>query len=229
MTPEERNRLAEQWLETALKPHNASPRTGLEARILAAIEAERDVPRSPLPVPRFAFRVSRLVWPVAAGLALVLGLGLSMRWHNAKPADMAANPASQPLQGTSGIASAETVAQWPEHSVSGAARPSVAEAAAHESVASARLKPSPAERAVQQRAMLMQRESPRLEQFPAPRPLSEQERLLLAYLRATPQKEILLVAQRQAEDELRRQKEFTRDSMFPATGAAALDGTPEEK
>jgi hypothetical protein len=59
--------------------------------------------------------------------------------------------------------------------------------------------------------------------------LSEQEWLLLAYLRATPQKEILLVAQRQAEDELRRQKEFDRDSISTASGVTALDGTTEER
>jgi hypothetical protein len=76
MTPEERNRLAEQWLETALKPRIPEPRPGLESRIVAAIEAEKRASRSPSPFPRFAFRVPRFVCSIAAGLVLASGLAL---------------------------------------------------------------------------------------------------------------------------------------------------------
>ena len=37
-------------------------------------------------------------------------------------------------------------------------------------------------------------DEPKLEQFPSPRPLSTQERLLLLYLRETPQQEVLSAA-----------------------------------
>jgi hypothetical protein len=87
---------------------------------------------------------------------------------------------------------------------------------AHES---ARPEPLPPEQTIRRDALAIKRHirrprvastttiarGPRLETFPSPRPLSEQEQMLVGYVRHFPQ-EALLVAQRQARDEEEMQR-----------------------
>lgn len=127
------------------------------------------------PPRRFVFALPRFAWAAAAALALcIIAIGI---WQHRKPAEVAHAPA-QPA----------AIAQLP----AALATPGIAP------------QPAPAVKRLHKipTQELALREPPRQDQFPSPEPLSDQERLLLTYLRTTPREEVLVaVAQLQAERE----------------------------
>jgi hypothetical protein len=187
MNREEREQFAERLLDQALQQYSAAePRPGLEASILHKLAN-----RSPQPWYSL-FAVPRFIWPLAATAALlVIALGT---WQYRKPAPHPSEVAQTPPPAAA-IASSEIESPV---AVSPAATP----------IATRGHKTQPPQ--------LARRESPpelpRREQFPSPAPLSDQELLLLTYLRTTPRDEVILaVAQREAERE-QEMEQFFNDS-----------------
>ncbi len=186
MNREEREQFAERLLDQALQQYSAAePRPGLEARILQDLANRR-------PQPWYSvFATPRFIWPLAATaalLAIVLGT-----WQYRKPAPHPSEVAQTPAPAAA-PASSETKSPI-------AVSPTVSP------VATRRHTPH-----APQLARQSPPELPRREQFPSVAPLSDQELLLLTYLRTTPKEEVLLaVAQREAERE-QEMEQFFNDS-----------------
>jgi type VI protein secretion system component VasF len=179
MNDEQRDKSAERWLDSALDRYSdAEPRPGFETRLLATITCERE---------RRTRKARLWTWAavtVAAAAVVVIVVGLSMGRHTDERPAMVANtsPAAAnevPPQPTPNAGTTLTHAAGPDHSIARKpvpriARPPAVVAAANRSV-------------------------PKQPQFPTPAPLSEQERLLLAYVRYTPKQEIeAVLEQKQA-------------------------------
>jgi hypothetical protein len=178
MKPEDQKRSIDQLLDAGLRHYShAQPRLGLEGRVLARLHAER----------------KRIVqdswWPEAAVLATVALIALAA-WVAGKPG------------GISGIVGAP-------HSGSPAtdSRPDIVLAPAPAASAIVR-SPSPRHRARKSRLRepLEVASAPKLDQFPSPRPLSEQERLLAHYV-AQYANQAVLVARARTEF-LQRQEQL---------------------
>ena len=169
MNPEEREKLADQFLDAALKQYSAAePRPGLETRILANLA---------MATPHRPFAFPRIAWAAIAAFALLaITFGI---WQHRRPVQTAHAPAvfvpsvpaplppppAAPIQTTQPVALATRRHKVP-------------------------LPKPPVQEAMRQ------------DQFPSPQPLSDDERLLLTYLRTTPREEVLVVlAQLQAERE----------------------------
>jgi hypothetical protein len=183
MNREEREQFAERMLDQALQQYSAAePRPGLEARILTNLANRRAQPWYSL------FTMPRFIWPLTATVALLaIALGT---WQYRKPA-------LHPSEVARTLAPATTTA-------SSEIKPSVVSSAAT-SIASRRHTAQPPQLARREPSP----ELPRREQFPSPAPLSDQELLLLTYLRTTPREEVLLaVAQREAEREQEMERFF---------------------
>jgi hypothetical protein len=182
MNREERERLVDGVLDRALGPQAVEPRTGLEERILAKL------PAAP------ARRWWQWMWIPALAAAAVLAVVIGMRlMHQEAP---------QPVQ-------AKKAVETPKQEV--AARPDapmVKKATPPRVIA----KQAPWRRMVAgpkveiARAIPSQ-ELPRQAVFPAPLPLTEQERLLLAFVRHQRPQAELVASEQQAERE-RVQKYF---------------------
>jgi len=176
MNPRDNDRL-DQWLDSALQQYrSAEPRAGLEGRILANMAAEKQP---------FALR---LRWGFAVATAAVI-CGTVVFWFETSshvPHTNKAVAVQAPIEhrNTSHLSQ-----QTPEH-VAGKLRMKNV---------TARPRSAPKIKAVDLAS------EPRLEQFPSPSPLSEEEKLLKEFVRNSPQ-EAVLVAQAQAE----RQKELDR-------------------
>lgn len=170
MEPRDHDRIAEHWLDTALKQYGeAEPRAGLEGRILANLRAANEQPAA-----------RRNWWPVVAAVAAIVLGGATIfvirgrfaakqeiaRVHTAPAVEI---PASQNA-GHPPTRMAAAVRQRARRFVQSSQPSRVVEAAT----------------------------GPRLEQFPSPRPLSEQEKVLANYV-AQFHKEAVLVARVQAE------------------------------
>ena len=170
MDPNRTERDVDQWLESALSQYGkAEPRAGLESRVLANLQAERN---------RIA---SRRRWWWAAGSAAALAAIVAGVWVG--EAGRGRNPGS--TAGTSTTTRREAVRRLipPEPA------PQVAHPARE--VAQRR----PANRAVRDLAVAR---TPKLAQFPSPQPLSEQEQVLVSYVANYPES-AALVAQARAE------------------------------
>ncbi|MGP0017382.1 MAG: hypothetical protein ACLPHP_02340 [Candidatus Sulfotelmatobacter sp.] len=167
-------------LDAALAKYAAvEPRAGLEGRVLANVQAERDR------VPNRAW----WRWSLAGALAALVVVALALAWRSGKPSHPAvANQFSTaphvPKQPTTPV-----VATGGRNEVRGnQARPQ--------------------ERAALRRAGMLRPQSkvdagnPKLDQFPSPRPLSEQEKILESYVANYPE-HAALIARARAE-ELRR-------------------------
>jgi hypothetical protein len=186
MNREEREQFAERLLDQALQQYSAAePRPDLEARILHNLANRRTQPWYSF------FAMPRFIWPLMATAALLaIALGT---WQYRKPA-MHPSEVAQ----TSAPAATRTIVP-PEIAPSSAVSPTATPIATRRHTAQppqlARREPPP--------------ELPRREQFPSPAPLSDQELLLLTYLRTTPREEVLLaVAQREAEREQEMERFF---------------------
>jgi hypothetical protein len=185
MNNDERKQSADRWLDAALERYSdAEPRPGFETRLLASVAAEREskAPRRQI-----------WMWAAVAAAAVVVVLALTVsRISRQTPATpMVANshqrqpsPAPEPhpeVRANAATANAnaptpgerQLVASRPLHRT----RPVI--------VASANR---------QEHGEVIRRP-----QFPTPAPLSEQERLLLAYVQSTPKHELeSVIAQKQA-------------------------------
>ncbi len=198
MNPEERDRLAERWMDAALRrTAQAEPRPGLEQRILAQLAAAENQPAQ---APWWRFPMFRFALPVmAAALVLVLVLTLSRHATNA------------PAVNTAGTTAVQARPQSPPSTtVSANASPAA-------TVRSSPQRTRRTQRKPQRGSMVVALSAPRLEQFPAPSPLSEQEQLLLRYLQRTPVTEIAAVI---AENR-RFEEERLRELENPAPRAPA--------
>jgi hypothetical protein len=163
MKLDDRERSADEWLAIALKHYGAGePRSGLEERVLATLRFERE-------------RISAQrwdLWPVLAGLAVVVFLGAAIflgREHRIAPAGVAARH------------------MFP------AANKTAAKTATSFVLARKPLRPGAFSRSTARVS-----DNPHLSQFPSPQPLSEQEEILARYVRENTQ-EAMLVAQARAE------------------------------
>jgi hypothetical protein len=183
MNREEREQFAERLLDQALQQYSAAePRSGLETRILQNLAERRPQPWYSL------FAMPRFVWPLAVTAALLaIALGT---WQYRKPA-LHPSEVARTVAPAAPPAPSETK---PSVSISTAA-PVAPRRHQTQPAQLARREPSP--------------EIPRREQFPSVAPLSDQERLLLTYLRTTPKEEVLLaVARREAEREQEMEQFF---------------------
>jgi hypothetical protein len=170
MSPEERKHAAEQWLDEALAHHNAPPRAGLENRIVSHLQAyDRQQQR------RWIFVLAATA---AAAILAIVAAELPHAQQKPLPPTQAqargagthqANATATPRQSVN----AETVqAQTP---------------VAHKNTDS--------ENTTANAATLQSAQKQR--EFPAGKLPSEQARLLQAYLRQTPARELALVAEHQ--------------------------------
>jgi len=169
MDPNEREREVDQWLDSALRQYGkADARPGLEIRVLANLKAERDRIAAP----------HRWWWALgtaAAALAILAAVwvGHSIREGNRR--STAATSTTEP-RGESARVELATAPQ--------VARPA-------KEVAQRR----PPRHTVRSTKAAI---APKLEQFPSPQPLSEQEQTLMSYVAKYPDS-AALVAQAQAE------------------------------
>jgi len=164
MDPTNRNEIEkklDRWLDAALGhySHEAEPRMGLEARVLATLEADRREREQ-----------NRYRWPwrlvLSAGVAaLLIVVIVRAPWPSARrtPSTPSVGTASGATTGTERNPHPPVAAEMTSHPNPGV---SVRRTRTHFPVVS-------------------EAPAPRLAQFPAPRPLSEQERLLVALMNNT--------------------------------------------
>jgi hypothetical protein len=174
--PKERERDIGQWLESALGQYGkVEPRTGLESRLLANLRVERN---------RIA---SRRRWWWATGAATALAVIVAAVWVG--EGDRERNPGSKAGVSTSASSSTMTHREAAPRPI----EPRPALGATHAVTAAA--KHGPTTRPLRDLAV---GRTPKLAQFPSPRPLSEQEKILMSYVAQYPQT-AALVAQDRAE------------------------------
>lgn len=182
----DRERLAGSWLEASLRQYGeAEPRPGLEGRVWAKLRAERE------PGPDGSWS-----WAVALAVLLAVMVGGGIFW--------ARGPGALP-ETTSGHRSPPLVPK-------GAPAP-LATTEARSPAVSALLSSAP--RRVARRSAAAVGDEPRLEQFPSPRPLSEQEEMLARYVQEETQ-EAKLVAKAQTEMLKKESLEFEQLINSPA-------------
>jgi hypothetical protein len=177
----------DQWLESALSQYGkAEPRGGLESRVLASLRAERN---------RIAFArrwwwAAGMATATAVAIAVALWVGESGREKNrVSMAGVSTPRKTENLRSTQPQPSAQ-IAHPPNETA----------------------KVRPANRPVRGLAVA----TPKLEQFPSPQPLSEQEKILVSYVTKYPEI-AALVAQDQAEsmkrDRAEEAAEVAKDSV----------------
>lgn len=175
-------------LDAALAKYAAvEPRAGIEERILANMRAEQA--RVP---DRAWWRLS--VVGVAVALATVVIVSLALVWVSGKPTQVVrqnhpstSTQGSRP-SGTQVAAIGEAAGHPEERGHTGKA--AVRDIQLHPQLHS-RPRPLPRPNAEAVTAAV-----PKLDQFPSPRPLSEQERILQAYVAAYPEDSVLLARAR---------------------------------
>ncbi len=182
MDPIERERDVDQWLDAALSQYGkAEPRAGLESRVLANLQTERNQI-----APRW-----RWWWAVGSATALAAMVVAVWFWQSGR----AVRPGA-----TAGISTTTHREQ-----ARGSIEPAPAAKIAHpaggypaKQVATHR----PASRPLRNLSVAA---TPKLDQFPSPRPLSEQEQILMSYVARYPEN-AALVAQAQAEEREREEE-----------------------
>jgi hypothetical protein len=190
--PSERDALDHELDAALAKYATAEPRTGLEQRILASLRAEQT---------RSAER-SWWRWPalgvIAAAVIVVAGF---LVWRSEKPAhDITAH---QPA--VHGDKQTETHSA--KNDMVNPVRP-----------AEPAVTKTPAKHSVHHLQAVAS--EPRLDHFPSPRPLSEEEKLLVRYVQDFPQ-EAVMIAKAQAEFE--REMENPREDQAPGTNSVQPD------
>jgi hypothetical protein len=179
MNDEDLNKFAYQWVDSALDRYtDAEPRPGYETRLLATIRA--------------AERPGRRAWwiwaPVAAAAAVIIAtIVLSTTHRDRSRVPDIANVTPTRTQSPS----------VPQQ------QPSTVPPTGEKTVTVARKRPTTPHASVNEVQVVAVATNttapPKQPQFPTPAPLSEQERLLLAYVRNTPAQEIqTVIAQKEA-------------------------------
>jgi hypothetical protein len=186
MDPMNHNNNVEPWLESALGQYaSAEPRAGLEGRILANLQAER----------RRMTQRKRWWWASAGTVAAAAAIALAV-WlgHNDR--------AHAPGGGT--MTARRDAGAEPRPMVSPEVPPltSPAQRATKDCVVTG-LCPVHARRS---------HAAPRLDQFPAPAPLSDQEKLLARYVQQFPQRAALIA---RAQTELQQRTELEMAAPWP--------------
>lgn len=183
MNPTNKERDIDQWLESALRQYSqAEPRAGLEGRVLANLQVERNRAAAP----------SR--WWLALGTATAAAVAIAVAvwvWqssHEMRPRNTAVILTTAQQEDVR-----ESIKTGPVPKISHAAVSTPARQVA---------KHNPASNPVRGLAVAT---TPKLEQFPSPQPLSEQEQILMNYVARDPEN-AALIAQAQAE-ELERDRE----------------------
>ena len=160
-------------LDAALATYaSIEPRAGLEGKVLANLRAERQ----PVPVPGF-WR-----WSAAVGVAVVLIVVVALTWKSGRPGRN--TTPQRPM-------AASTVHQSPQGSTITQGNGLSPSAPSHRSAAWSAHRPVVIASAVVAT-------QPKLDQFPSPQPLSDQERMLASYVAQYPET-AALVAQARAE------------------------------
>jgi hypothetical protein len=167
----------------------AEPRDGLEERVLAHLRAER------ARVPDHAW----WRWSAVAAVAAVIVVVLALSLRSDKP--------SRPIVVNHPSTPTEAPKERGAEIVSNAHRSGILPLRSHARKRTV-VRPSPPEVAVAR--------SPKLEQFPSPQPLSEQEKLLCNYVAQNPEQAVLLA---RARTEALRQDRLEEINSFPSGGA----------
>jgi hypothetical protein len=175
----------DRMLEATLAKYAAvEPRAGLEERVLANLRAER------AGIPDRAW----WRWGLAGALtAVVLVVALALAWRSGKPSPQ------QIVQHPSTIEQSPNVPQMPIVARDG--HPAVQPVIGPTHTAGGR----------HARPAAMAEANPKLDVFPSPRPLSEQEKFLESYVSQF-HREAVLIARARAELEIRDQQEEMRDA-----------------
>ncbi len=158
-------------LDAALARYTAvEPRTGLEQRILANLESAKE---------RAAARVWWR-WPALTAVAAVIVIAVSIAWKSGRPVQKVTVHPPSTIRGTkdAGTQVANRGGSGPIH--------------LHPAPSDIRLKPHP----VSHSATSIAFAAPKLEQFPSPRPLSEQEGILAGYIAKYPENAALIAQAR---------------------------------
>ena len=158
-------------LDAALTKYAAEPRAGLEERVLANLRAETARGDEP----------AWWRWGVAAVVAAVIVIAVALSWKPGSPTHPTTHVAvtTPPTQPTG----TQTAASGEQRAV----RPQAGHAA----------RKTPKHRAVE---AVMAAAPPKLDRFPSPQPLSEEERALAGYVSQFP-REAKLIARAQEEYE----------------------------
>jgi len=182
-------------LDAALAKYAAvEPRAGLEERVLANLRAERA-------------QVSdrgRWRWSAVAAIAAVVVIALALAWRSAKPSHPeVANHHSSTRQG-----SREPQKQLVSNGGNNRSRPQT---------------PDAARKRIRRASPLVVAAAPKLDQFPSPQPLSEQEKILANYVAEYPEHAVLLARA--------RTEALRRDQLEEMKAAPSDDQTtdPEER
>ena len=194
MNPIDRHCEVEQWLDAALRAYGkVEPRTGLESRVLASLQAESD---------RLVLR--RWWWALvtaAAAATILAALWVGVHNKRAVSNQVAGSPTTQHQ--------ANPVLHPPA--------PSRSPDTEQVHVTS---------RAPRQRnsALAVHADEPKLDQFPSPVPLTEQEELLARYVREFPDRAVLVA---RAQTRLRKQEEREMAAPRPGTTGPTDSDQPE--
>ena len=200
MNREERERMVDRLLDTALQAESVEPRPGLEERILANLRAQRQ----PRPWWRWAWAPAL----VAAMAFIVVGIAT---WRGVQHTPAASNSASDspaqvnPTSRQAANAEPAAAAALQLHKqVRDRHQAMTHQAATSETVALAQaIQPTPAV------------SMPRQETFPSTTPLTEPERLLLAFVNQNREDAVLMARVQQVERQ--RAQEFLATGEAPTT------------
>jgi hypothetical protein len=177
-------------LDAALAKYAAEPRAGLEERVLANLLAER----ARVPV-RAWWR-----WSVAGAVLAVVFVAVALAWR-------------------SGKSSHPNLANHPPKAIQGVLEPAT-QAASNRDGAAVPPRSSPARRLTAPRLhqSVAIAAPPKLYQFPSPRPLSEQERILANYVAEYPEHAVLVA---RAMSEALQQDQLEEMKPLPSGGPAS--------
>jgi hypothetical protein len=198
MDPNPREREVDHWLDAALSHYSKSePRYGLEGRVLANLQSERRRIASRSRWWRAAGIVTTIAVTTAA-IALAVWLGRGERVQT--PGRTGNTAQLSPEIRHSGV-NAEAKAEAPAeaHPPRNAA-----------DQAATKTPPPPSPPRIRHRPDVT--ETAKLERFPAPAPLSEQEKLLARYVQQFPQRAELMA---RAQADLRQQIELEMAAPWP--------------
>ncbi len=172
-------------LDAALAKYAAvEPREGLEDRVLANLRSER------IRVPDRAW----WRWSVMAALAAMVIVAVTLAWRSGRPPHLVVANHPSAATGTGKAPATQVVSKGEGNQVHLQERGAIRRAAAR-----------------RPRSNVVIASNPKLDQFPSPQPLSEQEKLLQAYVAEYPEQAVLIARARTEalrQDQLEEMKAF---------------------
>jgi hypothetical protein len=195
MEPKDQENL-NRWLDRALVEYgNTEPRPGLEARVLANLQSKRE------PI------TARRGWFWALTLAATAAVIILAVW-------MESNTGLRTKVPTSVTTASEQQAESKQRPVETAERDVLQQSSKS---ASPRVHRNRIVHSFETAA------APKLDRFPSSQPLSEQERLLLAYLNQTPKEEVMLAIGKTKSNEDLRVKDLEIQSLENETTSRGIE------